>query len=456
MGLASLAMGLWASSGMANITTFTSNTLIAKASRPALSDTPVIASSSAFAFAFQTSTFGMESNVETDFEFGGGADARSGIYNAYSCWQGATGLDMAHASMSGNIGVWPDFDVMFEQWATADLEVREDINCIVSRSGVASGDITYSTFPAGTVVVYAATVVFDSNIWKSGQVLSGTRNYSSSSRRQRFAVVVDSAVIGVIQRIDDAATASGDLTETDSGEGIAGKYFTFESSPAVPVVGTSGPKQFSGSIVFADENVLDLNGDGRFNEDDITWLEGQIPSTDSALMAVANVVTCPACLEDCECEEVVDEADVAAIADLLNYGLGSIKAGDRDGDGCVTCADAIHGSTDVVALFDDVDTSSPLYNIGLDMNGDGIQDASDKTAFYAAVNQSDFNGDGIVDDADFTKFQLYYDDVAPPYSEDYPALNTTGGDQDGDGDTDDDDFVIFMVNYNELVCPSCS
>ncbi|MBX3389722.1 MAG: hypothetical protein KF691_09750 [Phycisphaeraceae bacterium] len=422
-------------------------TLTASASRPALSNSPIIAGSSAFAFASVMSAGGVYSMVDTQELTGGGASAGAVAYTS-GCWSYVGGAGFA--SMLGGVGEWPVFQTLYTLSDLSQLQMNTD-PCMYIGFGTASGNLNYSSFPGGTVIVYGVEFNSFTSIQSKSQASGAVhrRDYQSGSRRQRYAVLEDSAVIGMFQRIDDKVTASpGWSTPVSSYDPYNGETtVTSESDPVTPTIGGGGGLNISIRIVHADENALDLNGDGRFDEADATWLAGEIPSTDPALLTLVNLVTCPPCPpeeEPCECTEVIDGDDLAALEALLGYGLGSIKFGDRDGDGCVTCADAIHGVVDVDPQFDDVGTGSSLYNMGLDANGDGILDATDRAAFYALVNHADFNNDGFVDDADFLIFASYYN-----------TLDTAEGDQNGDNITDDADYVIFTARYNELVCPSC-
>lgn len=196
----------------------------------------------------------------------------------------------------------------------------------------------------------------------------------------------------------------------------------------------------------------DYNQDGRFDAADRDGLQTLINSAplnmilafdEPALVARLNVAvsgnepTSPA-------QQVLDQADVDFLSDLLDLNLATPPFGDFNQDGCLTCADAIHSPSVVSSTFNNVQAGNPLYLLELDSNLDGTLDSTDKVAFYAAVNHSDFNADGMVDDADFIIFGAYYDYLAPE------------GDQNGDGITDDADFTIFAAHYNDLVCPSCS
>lgn len=243
----------------------------------------------------------------------------------------------------------------------------------------------------------------------------------------------------------------GQNTGDDPGELKQTVEAIFNSTSASYAVGVHSMSLAPVAYLIRDAQ-FDFNQDGRFDAADRDGLQELIdnaPSNmilaydDPALVSRLNVAesgnepTSPF-------QQVLDQADIDYISNLLSLNLGTPPLGDFDQDGCVTCADAIHSPSVIASTFDDVQASDPLYLLELDSNLDGKLDSTDRLAFYAAVNHSDFNNDGLVDDADFLIFGVHYDNLAAE------------GDQNGDGATDDADFLIFVVHYNELVCPSCN
>ncbi len=435
-----LATSLCSSTLGGAISNFITTRFTAEASRPALSSAPVLSSSSVNLCFTMTTTGGFFPGIVTNCDSDAGIGTGCSAYVWMPYWNGCADVSDSGDSivMDGDVGVFPDFEFFYgivsRNW------VYVDNSCISTEFSTGNGSLVFSSFPSGGMIVYKASVAVDT--W----IVQDAMRSPVAQRRSRIALRANGSVLGVIQRIGDTVTPPAGWSidsDTITNEGAEGLYWTHGvvdiSSPTIEPALVSGGLSLTVDAITADENTLDLNGDGRFDAADVIWLEGEIPSTDGELMARVNLNN------DGTSEDIVDEDDVDALIALLGYGLGTPKFGDRDGDGCVTCADALHGEVDVDDQFDDVTPDNPLYNISLDANADGVIDTSDRLAFYALVNHGDLNGDTIVDDDDMVLFGGYYN-----------TLTTAEGDQDGDGDTDDDDFIIFSVRYNELVCPTCS
>ncbi|MBY0112585.1 MAG: hypothetical protein K2Y21_07170 [Phycisphaerales bacterium] len=425
------------------------------AARPQGSTSPVVSSSSAFAFAFGANAsnaflFGI---TDDDYRTGAGAVAGAGFSNAPSCGVSTTGSSVgldAIAKMHGSIGVFPDFNAIYEVESESWFEASDQ--CLLTMFSGAGGKISFSTFPSGVNISYSIdislTFLAIPEVQSPGTA-SAIRSFGAPNIRNKIAFLKGSSVEGIFRRINDRVEASEGWVQDSnvfvpapSWNGYS-RYLTYSLPAVIHPPNGNGGWIAEARVLQVDESKLDLNADGRFDHGDITWLNGVIPTTDPTILQRANLVACS--LFDEECVDVVDAADVAAMQELLDIGLGSTPFGDRNGNGCVDCADAIHGVDDVDYLFDDVPSTSATYNIGLDQNGDGVVTGADRVAFYSLVNHADYNGDSLVDDADFIIFDDYYD-----------TLTTAKGDQNGDGITDDADFVIFAVRYDELLCPTCN
>lgn len=284
---------------------------------------------------------------------------------------------------------------------------------------------------------------------------SATRLSSSALALHRTGIAVQGSLgTSVIQVVEVGgmlfAPPGTSLSTTFSGPLFDGYYHVGTISGDVTnAIGSSGSISYSATPFAFELDRYDLNGDGKFTDADADWLSLQIPSTDPTLIMKANFVTESNASGSFD-SEVVDSSDLEYLQNLIDWGLGSPLFGDRLGDGCITCADSYHDSTDLDGLFGGTLATSSSYKLELDSNLDGVLDSSDRIAFYAAVNHADFTGDGLVDDADFTIFTGYYDLIYPP------VAGTSGGDQNGDGICDDADFIIFAARYDTLVCPSCS
>ncbi len=387
-------------------------------------------------------------DCDTDGQFSGGAYAGPGTTLMVVCGNDTPDNLPCYSSMDGSLGTYPAFDELLSMGSVNGYAFDGDytpIPCWDVLMSVPDGSIVFSSFPDGVSLVPECDVGLYTVL--GGNANFSPRSVSPNSYRSRIAIAIggsSSTVTGVIQRIGEQVIPPASWTEVSNTiDTIASDYIignvVFHAPTLFPTPNGSGGYSLQVKIVQADENQLDLNGDGRFDDNDVTWLESEIPSSDPILLARANLNVAGSS------KKMIDQGDVDALILLLGQDLGTPKFGDRDGDGCVTCADAIHGEVDVDDQFDDVTPDNPLYNISLDANADGVIDTSDRLAFYALVNHGDLNGDTIVDDDDMVLFGGYYN-----------TLTTAEGDQDGDGDTDDDDFIIFSVRYNELVCPTCS
>lgn len=213
----------------------------------------------------------------------------------------------------------------------------------------------------------------------------------------------------------------------------------YDASPTVASI-TAG-QTISTSVLTLRDSDFDLNGDGKFDQGDVTWVENhfrQLSPMEADLGVVENFVT------SWPDDEYIDQDD----ADYLQGVLDSIGPtplfGDFNRDGVVDCRDSFGSS----AYFG-VQVGDANYRYELDANRDGVVDDDDKAAFFALVNHCDFNQDEIVDDADAVIFAAAYNllDCSDPGMPAYcPAdLNL-------DGYVDDADFLIFVVRYNNLEC----
>ncbi|HEX8877122.1 MAG TPA: hypothetical protein VF777_10265 [Phycisphaerales bacterium] len=394
------------------------------------------------------STASKSSFCGNDAVAGGGAYAYVG-----SSWTPCSFTDYrgfeSSATMNGGIGTSPAYLNFFtlEAWAGQSQELDGSYTCFSTLFGPANGNLLFLSFPSNVEYIVNVTINLDTAF--SVPEFSNRSTVTVPRGRAGLFVGSGNSPAFLVSRVGkDIFLPSGWSIVSQGGidypEGGVVNWGYQVQGPVSLVPSGSAPVAFNVRAVVVDDDTFDFNGDGRFDEADVSWLSAAIPSSNPELLARANLNDSGAS------EDVVDGADVAEIQALLDNNLGTPAFGDSDGDGCVTCSDAFHGLINVDAIFDGVLSSNALYSLALDSNADGVLDSGDRVAFYAAVNHADFTGDGTVDDADFTIFTGYYDLIFPP------VAGTSGGDQNGDGICDDADFLIFASRYDDLVCPSCS
>lgn len=235
------------------------------------------------------------------------------------------------------------------------------------------------------------------------------------------------------------ALFSNDLGVTAINATPGGTPGEYDASPTVASL-TAG-QTLSASVITMRDSDFDLNGDGRFDQGDVSWVESrfrQLSLMETSLGVLENFV------QDWPNDEYIDEADSNYLQALLNSVGPTPLFGDFNRDGTIDCRDAVGAS----AYFG-IQVGDPDYRYELDADRDGVVDESDKAAFFALVNHCDFNQDEVVDDADGVIFAAAYNllDCADPAMPAYcPAdLNL-------DGYVDDADFIIFAVRYNNLEC----
>lgn len=174
-----------------------------------------------------------------------------------------------------------------------------------------------------------------------------------------------------------------------------------------------------GETIFNDE-MMDANGDGRFNDLDAQAVRDHITSTDAFWLRF-----------DVNANGTIDEFDADYMDVLISDGVDSGFLGDVDHDGVADCG------TDLSMLypFPTATFGDSSYDIRLDANVDGLLDSTDLVVIQRVVFRADFDHSGFVDTDDFDAFTVAF----------------TAGDESADvnmsGFVDTDDFDAFNVAF---------
>ncbi len=175
---------------------------------------------------------------------------------------------------------------------------------------------------------------------------------------------------------------------------------------------------------FTDER-FDLDGDGRFSQNDVDILQSLLPTSDPDIVDRF----------DLNGDGFVTLTDVDILQQLIDCGLGSGLFGDANGDGVVDCCDL-----DLVSGALGKTIGQPGYIIELDFNLDGIIDATDEAEMHDIICIADWNNDYQRNFFDYSAFIAAFNNADP------------AADLDGDSAFTFWDIAIFQAAFNK-VCP---
>lgn len=215
----------------------------------------------------------------------------------------------------------------------------------------------------------------------------------------------------------------------------ANTFIEFSSGPA-----TWGAGSISTSSVMLtiDDNLHDLNSDGRFNQLDVDILFsliGTMAATDPAYQ-LFDIVNDPNSTSD----DGVDADDADIFQCFVDACLDARIIGDSDCDNDLDCDDL----TAVLAQpFNGELFTGSVYKIGFDVDLDGDNDAADKLAIrekMLEVEPANFILDGSLDFFDTSEFLSLYGSGDPL------------ADINGDGSFDFFDISDFLTAYGNPIC----
>lgn len=297
------------------------------------------------------------------------------------------------------------------------------------RSGVSTNDIdepsywggaSYGRAGAYMEVTYGGT----GTPYYTGTVYFNSSTPAFSSVHRVVALInVNSSVspIGILNS-PNGARPFGPVTP--SGDGWTGSFG-----------GTITPNQpttFDVEQATFTDGDLDVNGDGRFNEDDAALL-----STIIAQMALESDPEERDAIEapylpsfDFDSDGHIDNDDVMFLESLLAAGMDSGYFGDTNRDGTVDCQDRGGLSLEGYTL-DDAE-----YVITMDYNLDGLIDATDIAAANAWIPTADIDRNGGIDGADLGAFFALFD------------VGDSAVDFDHNGGIDGGDLAIFFDMFD--------
>jgi hypothetical protein len=221
-------------------------------------------------------------------------------------------------------------------------------------------------------------------------------------------------------------------------ESLAGTRFHGAVQPVPPdefinIDNTYGLGDFSGSLSFnaVNDQSVDFNGDGRFNEADVALAQSYVGNS-------WPTSGYPSYLQfDDDGDGIADQSEVNRFEDLLNSGLDAGIFGDLNGNGVVNCVD--FGLVPAGAFA--AELGDAAYRIQLDQDLDGEVTATEQREFYKRVEHPDFNLDGFVDFFD-------YDDFTAAYQ----AGTDMSADWNYDGFIDFFDFDDFSAQFQSGGC----
>jgi len=232
---------------------------------------------------------------------------------------------------------------------------------------------------------------------------------------------------GYLIRLDcggTIASAYGYLCVSPGGQAavnltlISGKWIWTPTISACNNGSTIRPILFD----FSDDD-LDVDGDGRFNEEDTSALYLLEGSNDPDLLRSW----------DFDEDNEIDADDTACLQELVDAGLSAGLLGDHNQDGVVDCRDT-DGTIGVAPSYFHTthDMGGAQYQIELDADLDGDIDGDDKTAVYWATCRADFNMDGVVNTQDFLAFGNAW------------AASDPSADSNGDGTVNTQGYIQFL------------
>ncbi|MBL4697665.1 MAG: hypothetical protein JKX70_02410 [Phycisphaerales bacterium] len=196
------------------------------------------------------------------------------------------------------------------------------------------------------------------------------------------------------------------------------------------VPASPGVYGMSSIFISITDSIHDVTGDGRFNVEDLNFLQGILGTPDAFNAQYTN-------LFDYNQDGEVDQIDVDRIGKFIDAGLSSGLFGDTNQDGVVDCCDldgydSIFGST--------FNSANTVYIAELDWDLDGDIDAVDQVEFNNTACASDLNDDHVINFFDISLFLSLFD------------AGSLTVDFNGDGVLNFFDISIFLSAQNK----SCS
>ncbi len=194
----------------------------------------------------------------------------------------------------------------------------------------------------------------------------------------------------------------------------------------------AGSYTTSAVIVVVNDSDDDVTGDGRFNQDDVDYLNSIAPS---AMPVYTDRF-------DFDQDGVMDSNDIATLQCFVDACLDARRIGDADCDNDVDCDDltAVLAQDFMGESFDDIATT---YKVGFDVDLDGDNDADDWAAMrdiFLEVEPANFSLDGSLDFFDYSEFLTLYN------------ANNPIADMNGDGNWNFFDVSLFLQYYG---APNC-
>jgi len=175
-----------------------------------------------------------------------------------------------------------------------------------------------------------------------------------------------------------------------------------------------------------DDDVYDINMDGRFNQGDVDLLPQFLGATSDTEVG----------LYDLDGDMAVTMQDLSLFQALIDSGLGSGEFGDANGEGVPSCDEL----DDLVALGDASLCDSP-YVIEFDFDLDGYVDSSDVAEMMAVARpRGDLDGDGIVGAGDLGL-------LLSAWGSDDPLADT-----DGSGNVGPEDLGFLLSTWDRTSC----
>ncbi len=267
-------------------------------------------------------------------------------------------------------GYWDGFD-RATLWDGNGDPIADDCN---SALAIALG--TY-----GAHVNFTADGPFSVSI--NAPVVAASNNQSTASPQGRR---VDANILC----LDDGPVSSSILSQNG-----------FETTTPMP----SNPSLVAGSYTFSyimnlsiEDAYHDVTSDGRFNQDDVDFLNNSVVGT--ALASAQNHVD----RFDFNLNGIVDSDDVAMLQCFVDACLDARRIGDGNCDNTIDCDDLIAFGNQP---FTGENTYANDYNVGFDSDLDGDNDLDDKEIIFELllkVEPADFSMNGQLNDDDFFAF----------------------------------------------------
>tara|TARA_R110002111_G_scaffold2394_1_gene15413 strand:- start:496 stop:1716 length:1221 start_codon:yes stop_codon:yes gene_type:complete len=206
--------------------------------------------------------------------------------------------------------------------------------------------------------------------------------------------------------------------------------FNFAENCATTAPGIPGIYNLSSVYISITDPVHDVTGDGRFNIEDATFLQGIIGTSDALLPTYVDRF-------DYNLDGEVDQLDVNIVHKFIDAGLSSGLFGDTNRDGVVDCCDISGFDAAFGSLFY---TTNTEYLVELDWDLDGDIDAIDQAEFNSIACDADLDNTHVLDFFDVNLFLSLY------------GAGDLAADFTGDGILDFFDVNSFLDTFSQ-VCP---